>query len=101
MASTDTKRRNADRAIRSPAAHRKDDAEIARLLREMFPGRNRTQRLSRAFERSRTSIEEIMAGRKVPRDVRLIVGLLRACPYEDWPIRWIGPGPKGWRGLRH
>lgn len=72
----------------APTSRRKDDAEVARLLREMFPGRNRTERLSRAFERSRTSIEEIMAGRKVPRDVRLIVGLLRACPTEHWPTRW-------------
>lgn len=72
----------------APTSRRKDDAEVARLLRDMFPGRSRTERLSRAFERSRTSIEEIMAGRRVPRDVRLIVGLLRACPHEHWPARW-------------
>lgn len=73
----------------APKSRRKDDAEIARLLREMFPGRNRTERLCRVFERSRTSMEEIMAGRNVPRDVRLIVGLLRACPREHWPARWL------------
>ena len=61
---------------------------VANALRELFPGRRRTERLGKAFERSRTSIEEIMAGRNVPRDVRLIVGLLEACPDESWPPRW-------------
>ena len=71
-----------------PTSRRRDDQNVAEALREMFPGPRRTERLCRAFERSRTSMEEIMAGRKVPRDVRLVVGLLRACPAEHWPPRW-------------
>ena len=71
-----------------PISRRRDDEKVAAALRDLFPGKRRTERLSEAFERSRTSIEEIMAGRKVPRDVRLIVGLLVACPVDDWPPRW-------------
>lgn len=80
--------RLADRALRSPHAHRRDDAAVGAALKLLFPGRYRTTRLARAFERSRTSIEEIMAGRRVPRDVRLIVGLLVACPPDLWPPKW-------------
>lgn len=71
-----------------PKSKRQDDAAIAEALRRLFPGKSRTERLSIAFERSRTSIEEIMAGRRVPRDVRLIVGLLVSCPSEWWPPKW-------------
>jgi lambda repressor-like predicted transcriptional regulator len=69
-------------------APRRDDPTVAETLRLLFPGSRRTARLSKAFERSRTSMEEIMAGRNVPRDVRIIVGLLRSCPREHWPHRW-------------
>lgn len=83
-----TMRRATDRDIRSPQSRRRDDPAVAASLRKLFPGRDRTSRLATAFERSRTSIEEIMAGRNVPRDVRLIVGLLEACPFDEWPPRW-------------
>lgn len=72
----------------TPVSRRKDDEAVAATLRKLFPGRRRTERLCEAFERSVTSMEEIMAGRKVPRDVRLIVGLLAACQIDDWPPRW-------------
>ena len=74
--------------MNSPVSRRKDDEAVAAILRRLFPGKNRTARLCRAFERSRTSMEEIMAGRAVPRDVRLIVGLLVSCPKDHWPQRW-------------
>lgn len=69
-------------------APRRDDQSVAAHLRRLFPGKRRTDRLGRAFQRSRTSMEEIMAGRNVPRDVRLIVGLLAVCPPEFWPPVW-------------
>ena len=78
-----------------PKSRRADDQAISDALRRLFPGRCRTARLSAAFERSRTSIEEIMAGRRVPRDVRLIVGLLVACPVDDWPPRWRAARDEG------
>ena len=72
----------------NPLSRNKDDAAIADALRRLFPGRRRTHRLCAAFERSETSMEQIMAGKNVPRDVRLIVGLLVSCPVEFWPLRW-------------
>lgn len=72
----------------APKSRRKNDQSVADALRALFKGARRTERLCEAFERSRTSMEEIMAGRNVPRDVRIIVGLLVACPIEHWPPRW-------------
>ena len=70
-------------------SRRYDIPGFGERIRALFPQVKSVARyLGAVLGRGHSSIDDILAGRNVPREVEMIVELLEATPRDNWPMRW-------------